>query len=147
MPDLINLLDDQNTLPLMIEQFQNGLCGKLETKIRLSLPSFFMSGRKYSLYYQAHSSGKVWTAGFLGPIEWQHKGSAHVHFAVWLSHVPDIADLHSNSGNELAEITQYFDSLVTSSRTSCHGSAPRRDLLLPHSTVRCPRGRQRGGLW
>ncbi|KAK3917404.1 ATP-dependent DNA helicase RRM3 [Frankliniella fusca] len=45
-------------------------------------------------------------------IEYQHRGSPHVHGVLWLSDAPDVLKLNSMSSEELEEIVKYYDNLI-----------------------------------
>ncbi|KAJ1524609.1 hypothetical protein ONE63_011093 [Megalurothrips usitatus] len=47
-------------------------------------------------------------------IEYQHRGSPHVHGLLWLKNAPDITDLSKKSDEDIGKIIEYFDTLISS---------------------------------
>ncbi|KAE8740593.1 hypothetical protein FOCC_FOCC013893 [Frankliniella occidentalis] len=46
-------------------------------------------------------------------IEYQHRGSPHLHGVLWIENAPDVTDLKNKSEEEQEQIVQYFADLVT----------------------------------
>lgn len=51
-------------------------------------------------------------------IEFQHRGSPHIHGFVWLENAPCVANLDSMSQEELDIVVNYFEQIVTTSNIS-----------------------------
>ncbi|KAK3929764.1 ATP-dependent DNA helicase [Frankliniella fusca] len=46
-------------------------------------------------------------------IEYQHRGSPHMHGVLWIEHAPDVTNLKNKSDEEQEQIVQYFAELIT----------------------------------
>ena len=64
-------------------------------------------------------------------IEFQHRGSPHIHGFIWLEGAPNVQNLDSMSIQDYDTITQYFDKIISASNLVSLSTIPSNSIINP----------------
>ena len=113
-PELYRLLDsDGNTISSTNEQIENRRRTKLLIDNPLIVAWFFKHRADSFIKDVLFKKFKVIDHWFR--IEFQHRGSPHIHGFIWLEGAPSVDNLDSMSIQDYEIITQYFEKLISAS--------------------------------
>lgn len=109
-PDLFKILDPEDRIAKMPEMEANRIRQRFVNDNPLVVATFFQERAEF--FVKNTLSRKFKMKDYWVRYEWQHRGSAHIHFVVWLDDAPNINNLDGKTPEELLKIAAYFDKLV-----------------------------------
>lgn len=122
-PELYRMIDPDNVgAPIADERRENRRRAKLLNDNPLIVAWFFHCRSDSfinDVLFKKFSVVDHWPR-----IEFQHRGSPHIHGFVWLQDAPRVDNLKSMSQDEFDTILRYFDKIVSASNTSLHETRP-----------------------
>lgn len=75
-------------------------------------------------YVKTVLKGKYKIKDFWYRVEYQHRGSIHLHGILWLEEAPDVTDLDSKTPEQHQIIVDYFDALSTENHPDVNARCP-----------------------